>query len=464
MERRCDAIFDWEELGALYEAAIPFAVDKAGISRDVDEVERGLACGCTCPACAGRVIARQGDVRIHHFAHEDRRECRQALEASIFGMMVRVLREPKGQLRLPPFGDRAELARELKAEFSATQRTKFFASKWVLESEVLSTHEAVVNAPSIERSSIETPDLWVPQRQIGIHLLSYCKRTKDLCERLQGVSGSVLGVDLRSYAALWWSACERDKEQTRQVALQAVGLMRRWLGEMVIGRGWLVNAEYNRRKEKLAGWLTRQREKKAEHLQAEQRRLIEEQETRRRKEASDPWRIPAEFPATVDPEDVRWQGTAQGLARMPPEMAKPVSVPASSISARRAAELELRWHSSRGTWFFVGLGSTLVPIPAREVLDLETPWEFVSRKDREQLLRPQFAPDPSQPATPVTVGAPDVRSFMRAEPADEIVRENVGTCVLCGAATNEVVLRSGPFEGHRAICCSAQKRHPIRMV
>lgn len=35
----------------------------------VDDVPRGLACGCVCPCCHERLLARHGDVKEHGFAH-----------------------------------------------------------------------------------------------------------------------------------------------------------------------------------------------------------------------------------------------------------------------------------------------------------------------------------------------------------------------------------------------------------
>lgn len=40
----------------------------------VKEVERGLACQCRCVVCGEPLIARQGEVRHHHFAHASNRE------------------------------------------------------------------------------------------------------------------------------------------------------------------------------------------------------------------------------------------------------------------------------------------------------------------------------------------------------------------------------------------------------
>lgn len=55
----------------------------------IEEVDSGLACNCVCVGCGARVIARKGDVRTHHFAHESGAACsgetwlHQALKAVI---------------------------------------------------------------------------------------------------------------------------------------------------------------------------------------------------------------------------------------------------------------------------------------------------------------------------------------------------------------------------------------------
>lgn len=49
----------------------------------VSEVSRGLACNCVCPACGDRLVARQGPIREHHFAHAARRDCRTAIETAL---------------------------------------------------------------------------------------------------------------------------------------------------------------------------------------------------------------------------------------------------------------------------------------------------------------------------------------------------------------------------------------------
>ncbi len=51
------------------EPLIPYAL-KDGRIVHVDSVARGRACDCTCPACNGLLVARKGDIRVHHFAHD----------------------------------------------------------------------------------------------------------------------------------------------------------------------------------------------------------------------------------------------------------------------------------------------------------------------------------------------------------------------------------------------------------
>lgn len=53
-------------------------LDAAGAIRFVADVPRGLACGCTCPGCGSPLVAKRGEVKVWHFAHEadqERPEC-----------------------------------------------------------------------------------------------------------------------------------------------------------------------------------------------------------------------------------------------------------------------------------------------------------------------------------------------------------------------------------------------------
>jgi Competence protein CoiA-like family len=57
---------------------IPFAlreVDQRFVG--VVDVASGLACGCICPSCKSRLIARKGNVKVWHFAHVSRADGHQ---------------------------------------------------------------------------------------------------------------------------------------------------------------------------------------------------------------------------------------------------------------------------------------------------------------------------------------------------------------------------------------------------
>ena len=49
----------------------------------VEEVPRGLACDCICPACGARLVAKKGARQAHHFAHYRGHACANALETSL---------------------------------------------------------------------------------------------------------------------------------------------------------------------------------------------------------------------------------------------------------------------------------------------------------------------------------------------------------------------------------------------
>ena len=61
----------------------------------VDNVERGLACGCICPSCGTRLEARKGESRAHHFAHETNKECLYGAEISIYHAFYELLNTSK---------------------------------------------------------------------------------------------------------------------------------------------------------------------------------------------------------------------------------------------------------------------------------------------------------------------------------------------------------------------------------
>ena len=71
------------EGGGRHGAQLTWAVAASGDAAHISEVENGLKCACTCPVCDGALIARQGRIKEHHFAHASGEECRHAAETAL---------------------------------------------------------------------------------------------------------------------------------------------------------------------------------------------------------------------------------------------------------------------------------------------------------------------------------------------------------------------------------------------
>lgn len=65
------------------EAKLVYGVDALGVMRHISEVERGDACGCTCPACEAGLTARKGPDNVHHFGHQASSSCATAPETAL---------------------------------------------------------------------------------------------------------------------------------------------------------------------------------------------------------------------------------------------------------------------------------------------------------------------------------------------------------------------------------------------
>jgi len=59
----------------------------------IAEVPRGLACDCVCVSCGGRLVAKKGFERRHHFAHRENTICRGAPESVLHLLSKEILAE-----------------------------------------------------------------------------------------------------------------------------------------------------------------------------------------------------------------------------------------------------------------------------------------------------------------------------------------------------------------------------------
>ena len=71
-----------------------------GAPVSVREVESGLACGCLCPACGERLVAKKGARMLHHFSHHRGGDCAYGYETSLHLMAKELLRRA-GRLVIP---------------------------------------------------------------------------------------------------------------------------------------------------------------------------------------------------------------------------------------------------------------------------------------------------------------------------------------------------------------------------
>jgi hypothetical protein len=108
---------------------------REGAMRFVGEVERGAACGCVCPECGSPLVAKQGNEKDWHFAHEGGQE-RPECEAGAINMLRRLAVEYlRGQptLDLPPCRERVKVRsplRELSEDVEWSVRTEG-AVQWI---------------------------------------------------------------------------------------------------------------------------------------------------------------------------------------------------------------------------------------------------------------------------------------------------------------------------------------------
>lgn len=67
----------------------------------ISEVEHGLACDCTCPACGEILIAKKGQKVMHHFAHQTTKNCEYGYETSLHLAAKEILSKAKKMI-IPP--------------------------------------------------------------------------------------------------------------------------------------------------------------------------------------------------------------------------------------------------------------------------------------------------------------------------------------------------------------------------
>lgn len=70
-----------------------------GVLVSINEVKNGLRCGCVCPACGAKLIARQGQKVAYHFAHYKISDCGHGKETALHLLGKKIIK--KGRVFVP---------------------------------------------------------------------------------------------------------------------------------------------------------------------------------------------------------------------------------------------------------------------------------------------------------------------------------------------------------------------------
>lgn len=78
------------------------AVNSDGQSVFIDDVPNGKKCGCFCKECKGALIAKQGNIKAHHFAHANGNDSIKCSQTALHLLAKEIIAEEK---RIPAFVD-----------------------------------------------------------------------------------------------------------------------------------------------------------------------------------------------------------------------------------------------------------------------------------------------------------------------------------------------------------------------
>ena len=67
------------------------ALDSKGNLVDIEDVNKDFE--AFCPACHGKLVAKKGDLVMHHFAHQKGASCSSGYETSIIAACEKIIKE-----------------------------------------------------------------------------------------------------------------------------------------------------------------------------------------------------------------------------------------------------------------------------------------------------------------------------------------------------------------------------------
>ena len=104
-----------------------FARAENGRVVHIDEIENGLACGCVCLKCWGKVVARKGNVRQHHFSHYKADAGLRCTETALHCAAKAILKLER-RLVLPPQHEGIGIGAAIEAVFDSVSLERCLGS------------------------------------------------------------------------------------------------------------------------------------------------------------------------------------------------------------------------------------------------------------------------------------------------------------------------------------------------
>lgn len=109
------------------EPKLTYGLDSSGRLVHVDNVSKGLACQCKCPDCGAELMAKQGAINTHHFAHANGADCKGARMTALHMLAQQIIRDEK-KIRTPFFKDYVEDKSKI-LDFSSVELEKQFKTE-----------------------------------------------------------------------------------------------------------------------------------------------------------------------------------------------------------------------------------------------------------------------------------------------------------------------------------------------
>ncbi len=83
------------DLGIIKKPRLTFALNSLGRMVSILDVKSGLQCDCHCPKCHMPLIAKKGEDRQYHFAHQNSEECHGAYMSALHKLAEQIIEDEK---------------------------------------------------------------------------------------------------------------------------------------------------------------------------------------------------------------------------------------------------------------------------------------------------------------------------------------------------------------------------------